>query len=513
MDDQRLTNRPPDPPLVSLPPPVEVAGVGPFEPEEPPALPVPATRLLDPRRPMWLLVLTLAWPTLLQQLLAFAVSLFDGLMAGRFQDVAGAEQIASQAAQTTANYLAWFLTSFTILVSVGATALVARLYGAGDRRGASHASNQSVLLGLVLGLVGGAVGYAAVPYILAALQLRGESAALAADYLRPLFALLVFQVVESAGIASLVGAGDTLTGMITRGGVAVVNMPLTWFCVHGAGPIAGLGFAGIGLGTALANALGGTAVLAVLARGRAGLRLDLGLMRPDGDLIARLLRVSIPAGMDSLSLTLGHLCFLGIVNASLGEAAQAAHGIAIRWESLSFLTGQAFGTAAMAVVGQNLGAGRPERAARGGWTALALGGTWMALMGAVFYVLAPEMFGLFCPKPEQAPIIEAGVPVLRLVALAQPALAATNILTAALRGAGDTRVPVLITWLGMAIRLTLAGLLTPAHIDLTGLGLGAWPAFNFGLVGAWTAMFIDLYVRGCVFLGRFIGGRWKRIRV
>jgi putative MATE family efflux protein len=484
------------------------------EPDEPPPMAVPVNKLLDSRRPTWLLVLSLAWPVLLQQLLAFAVSLFDGLVAGRFQEVSGAEQIASQAAQTTANYIAWFLTSFTILVSVGATALVARLYGAGDRRAASHAANQSVLLGLVLGLVGGAVGYAAVPYFLDLLQLQGESAKLAADYLRPLFALLVFQVVESAGIASLVGAGDTLTGMLTRGGVAIVNMPLTWFCFHGAGPLPGLGFAGIGLGTALANALGGLAVLALLARGRAGLQLDPRLLWPNGDLIRRLLRISVPAALDSLSLTIGHLCFLGIVNHTLGDADQAAHGIAIRWESLSFLTGQAFGTAAMALVGQNLGAGRPDRAARSGWTALALGGSWMALMGVVFYVLAPEMFGLFCPKPEQAPIVAAGVPVLRLVALAQPALAVTNIFTACLRGAGETRVPVLITAFGIfVVRLTLASVLTPAQIDLRWLGLGVYPAFNLGLVGAWTAMFIDLYVRGLFFLVLFAGGWWKRVRV
>jgi hypothetical protein len=79
------------------------------EPAEPAPLVVPVSRLLDPRRPTWVLVLMLAWPTLVQQLLVFAVNLFDGLMAGRFQNVAGQEQIATQAAQTTANYLAWFL--------------------------------------------------------------------------------------------------------------------------------------------------------------------------------------------------------------------------------------------------------------------------------------------------------------------------------------------------------------------------------------------------------------------
>jgi putative MATE family efflux protein len=480
------------------------------EPDEPAPIAVPVSRLLDPRRPTWVLVLMLAWPTLVQQLLVFAVNLFDGLMAGRFQNVAGQEQIASQAAQTTANYLAWFLSSCTILVSVGATALVARLLGGGDRRGAVHACNQSILLGVVMGVCGGVAGYFGLPYTLEALQLHGETAEFAAAFLRPLFVLLMFQVVESVGVAALVGAGDTVTGMLVLGGVALVNIPLTWLFFTGWGPMPALGFAGIGLGTAVAHTLGGLAVLGVLLRGRAGLRLHGNLLWPNGDLIRRLLWVSLPAGLDSLSLAVGHLWFLAIINGALDDVAKAAQGIAIRWESLSFLSGAAFGTAAMALVGQNLGAGRPAQAARSGWTAFALGGVWMTLMGVVFYVLAPEMFGLFCPKPEQAPIIAVGVQVLQLVALAQPALAATNIFTASLRGAGDTRVPVLFTWFGFfVVRLPLAYLLTRGQIDLGPLGV--W--HGLGLWGAWLAMFIDLWVRGLFFLGRFAGGRWQRLRV
>jgi putative MATE family efflux protein len=500
VDDYRLKT--------SLPPVVDPAS----EPDEPAPVVAPPSRLLDPRRPTWLLVLTLAWPTLVQQLLVFAVNLFDGLMAGRFQNVAGPEQIASQAAQTTANYLAWFLSSCTILVSVGATALVARMLGGGDRRGAVHACNQSLLLGVALGVCGGVAGYFGLPSILGAMQLHGETAEFAAAFLRPLFVLLTFQVVESVGVAALVGAGDTVTGMLVLGGVALVNMPLTWLFFSGCGPIPAFGFAGIGLGTAVAHTCGGLAVLAVLIRGRAGLRLDWRLLWPDGDLIRRLLWVSVPAGLDSLSLAVGQLWFLSIVNGALDDVAKAAQGIAIRWESLSFLSGAAFGTAAMALVGQNLGAGRPGQAARSGWTAFALGGVWMALMGAVFYFLAPEMFGLFCPKPEQAPIIVVGAQVLQLVALAQPALAATNIFTASLRGAGDTRVPVLFTWFGFfGVRIPLTYVLACDRIDLGPLGV--WHGLDYGLWGAWMAMFIDLYVRGVFFLGRFAGARWQRLRV
>ena len=125
----------------------------------------------------------------------------------------------------------------------------------------------------------------------------------------------------------------------------------------------------------------------------------------------------------------------------------------------------------------------------------------MSLMGAVFFVLAPGMFWVFCQNPEQQPVIDIGVPVLRLIAFAMPALACTIIFTAALRGAGDTRVPVLFTWVGfLLVRIPLAYLLTSETV-------------GWGLFGAWLAMAADLFVRGAFFWWRFASGRWQRARV
>jgi Na+-driven multidrug efflux pump len=228
-------------------------------------------------------------------------------------------------------------------------------------------------------------------------------------------------------------------------------------------------------------------------------------------LLWRLLRISVPAGIDSLSVALGHLWFLSIVN-RLGDAASTAHGIALGWEALAFLSGSAFGTAAMTLVGQNLGAGRPERAAHSGWVAFGLGCGVMCLMGAAFFALAPQMFQLFCPSPAQQAAVVLGVPVLRLVAFAMPALACCIVFTYALRGAGDTRVPVLFTWIGfLGVRIPLAYWLTQAPGVL---GNGAdWLGGDGRLFGAWLAMFADLFVRGGFFLYRFASGRWQRVRV
>ena len=460
--------------------------------------------------PTWGLVVALALPALAQQGLYFVITVSDRWLAGHIPVTTG--QAAVQAAQTTAHYLAWFITCYTTLVTVGSTALVARCVGAGDRKLAVAVTHQAILLALAL--AGAATLWAVLGGIhdmVHLLQLEGEAARYAINYLRPLFLLLAFQMVEAGGIACLVGAGDTRTGLWVMIGVALVNLPFAWGFSWGWGPLPQLGFIGIALGTALSHTLGGIVVLIILARGRFGLKLDWRLFRPRFDLLRRLLRVSVPAGFDSLSIVVGQFWFLSLIN-RLGDNASSAHGIALVWESLGYLSGAAFGTAAMALVGQNLGAGRPEEAARAGWRAFGLAACVMSFMGATFFTFAPQMFRLFCPQEAQLPIIQAGIPVLRLVAFTMPCLASTIVFTSALRGAGDTRVPVLFTWIGFfVVRIPLAYFLTKAAVSVG--PLGDWPGWDLGLLGAWWAMFADLIIRGLFFFYRFVQGSWKKQKV
>lgn len=462
-------------------------------------------------RPPWRLVLRLAWPVFVQQILILSVGLYDQFLAGNNAPSDPALHIGYQAAQTTANYIAWFLSSCTSLVSVGGTALVARLVGGKDRDGAVRATNQSILLAFVIGLVGTPFVLTILPGGVGLLGLHGGTAESAVRLLQPILALITCQLVAQAGIACLVGAGDTRTGPLVLSGVAVLNIPLAWVCFHGLGPIPGMGFFGIGVGTALSHAAGCLAVLAVLARGRYGLQLRTALLAPDYHLLYRLLRVSVPASVDSLSIGLCQLWFLSLVT-GLGDVAAAAHGTAIRCEGLGYMSGYAFAIPAAALVGQNLGAGRPRAAAHAGWVALGLGCLVMSLMGVLFFAFAPEMLRVFSPYAHQQPIVDAGVPVLRLVAFAMPPLSAIIVFTGALRGAGDTRFPILLTWIGfLVIRLPLAYLLTRSVVDLG--PLGGVPGWDLGLFGAWLAMFADLSARGLLFLGRFAGGRWQRVTV
>lgn len=440
---------------------------------------------------MWRNVLLLALPALAHQYLIFFIQQYDQFLARTFSP-------AHQAALTTANYLYWLVSSYSVVVSAGATAVVGRFVGGKDWRMADRATGQSVLLAAGFGLLGVTAGFLWVDDLAAAMKLSPAAAGIAAAYMRPLFAAMVLQLIETGGIACLVGAGDTRTGLYVLAGVVAVNVPAAAALAFGFGPVPELGFVGIAWGTAISHAAGGVAVLVLLARGRSGLKLRPADLVPDRGLLVRLLRVSVPAAVDSLSVTACQFWFLSLVN-RLGDEPAAAHGIAIRWEGLGYLAGGAFGTAAISLVSRSLGAGRPDLAAKSARTALALGGGVMTVMAAVFFLLARPMCELY--SPHNPGVIALGTGALRLIAFAMPALASVIILTQALRGAGDTRVPVLFSWFGfLGVRIPLAYLLTD-------------PSVGLGLLGAWLAMFADIWVRGVLFVARFAGGRWARIKV
>lgn len=453
----------------------------------------------------------MALPALAQQYLHLLVRLSDQYLADNFDISDPTTRKTYLSALNTAGYLYWFVSSYTVVVSVGATALVARFVGARDFPLAHRAVGQAVCLGIAFGLLASLAGVFGLPSLIAMLQLKGDAADYAVQFLMPLAVLLVFQITESACIACLSGAGDTHTGLKVLGLVAILNIPLAWVLCFGIGSWPGLGFAGISLGTGLSHVVGCVVLLLILARGKSGLRLTLANLVPDVRLIRRLLWVSVPAAVDSLSVAFCQLWFLSLVN-HLGDAATAAHGIALLWESLGFLAGGAFGTAAMTLIGQNLGARDLGRAAHCAWVAFKMGAAVMIGMGVMFLLFAVPMFRLFCHEASSQPVIDEGVPVLRLIALAMPALASQIIFTAALRGAGDTRVPVLISWFGfLGVRIPLAYLLTRPSVDLGLLGtVGGW---DLGLLGAWMAMCADIWVRGSFFAVRFASGRWKRIEV
>jgi putative MATE family efflux protein len=448
-------------------------------------------------------MLRLATPVLLEQILVMLVGFADTWLTGRYLLP---EHLA---AIGLISYLLWLIPCLFGAVAIGATAFVARFVGAGDRAMAVKVMHQSLIIGIVLaiavtcffGFFGGA--------FVRMLQLPEESARLASLYVMILTPLIPAMMAEQVGIACLRGAGDTLTGFIAMSVVNVVNVALSFSLVSGWGPFPQLGWLGLAIGTAAGYAVAGALILAVLIRGRAGLRLRWSELRPDRELIRRILRIGVPGGVDMTAIVLCHLWFLTIVN-SLGVLEAAAHGLAIRIESLAYLPGTAFQVAAATMTGQSLGAGDERRATRSILAACLAGGALMSAAGLLFFFGGQWLTSFFLgPRASQTQAL--AVPLLKIVAVSQPSLALSMVLSGALRGAGDTRWSLMFTFLGfLGLRIPLAYLLAWEEIPLPALG-GSLPGFGLGVIGAWYAMVADVFARSLLILTRFLHGGWKRV--
>lgn len=434
-------------------------------------------------------VLELALPSAGEQLLSMLVGLVDTFLVGHL----GAAPLA---AVGLANQWIMFAMVLFSAVGTGATALIARMVGAGDMDTANRVLRQAMLLALAVGAVmTAAIEIWAEP----AMVLMGadaETVGLGVTFLTIAGSAYVFSALMFIGNACLRGAGDTRTPLWVMLIVNGINIVVAWVLVNGVLGFPRLGVAGSATGAMLGRLVGGLLVVFLLWRGRSGLCLRSGRLALDVSLVRRILRVGVPTGVEQLIFRLGMMSYVRVV-AALGTIAYAAHQVAINAESLSYMPGFGFAVAATTLVGQGLGARDPERAERDGFIAFAIGAGIMTIMGICFIIFARPIVSFFTSEAE---VIAAGAGPLRLVGFSQLFLASSMIFAGALRGAGDTRAPMLINGASVwGVRVPLALLFTQV--------LGA------GLIGAWIAMVIDLGIRGTLMFTRFQAGKWKTVEV
>lgn len=457
-----------------------------------PQLPDPATPAPNNSQPLpiGLALITLALPILGEQFFNILVGLVDTFLAGRISK----EAIA---AVGIASYVGWLASMLSGLIGIGAMALVARASGAQDRILANRITNQAMGLAGFFGLFMALLILSLSGLLPRLMGLKGEALPMATQYLQ-IDALGQFLYAYMlVGAACLRGAGDTRTPMLIMLVINVVNMVVSALLAFGFGPVPALGVVGIVIGTVTARALGGVLMLRVLTRGRGGLRLHLRDMVCQRAPILRILSIGGPAGLDSALMWTGHFIFLTFItrvsaDPEIGIAAYAAHMIGIRFEAFSYLPAMAWGIAAGTLAGQALGAGDRVRARRVGHIAVLQLLPYGVLAACVYYLAAGPIYSAWSNDPL---VHEQGLPALRLLACAQPALVALSVYVNALRGAGDTRVPLLFTLVGIfGVRVPLAYI---CGVVLKG-----------GLVGAWIGMCCDLILRSLLFTWRFARGRW-----
>lgn len=427
----------------------------------------------------------LAWPTILGNLLFSAIGLVTIKVVGSL----GASAIA---AVTTGNRIFFALQAILMAISAGTTALVARSWGARDYNEAAKVTRVSLWIANVA-----AVGLM-IPCVLFPVQIAGvfgldsETTLTAASFIRYLSFFNVAFAINMIIGAALRAAGDTRTplwiGVITN----LVNIVLVYWLVYGGYGIEPMGVSGAALANGIAFSIGAVICLLLWY----GNRLLIGV-GGDGSFVKQRVRqivqIGLPAGIEQLVFQAGFVAFLWIV-AYYGTEAFAAYGIGVQILSISFVVGFGFSIAGATLVGQHLGAKDPEGAYAGGWKATFSSIGSMVILSIGIVVLADEIASFLIDDPE---VVRLTVIFIYIMALAQPLMAIEFTLGGCLRGAGDTRFPLVTTMCGLlGVRVTLAAIFTYQGLSVSWI-YGA-------LIG-------DYLIKAIMLIYRFQSGKWKQV--
>lgn len=432
------------------------------------------------------------WP-LLEQTLNFLVTFVDTVQAGHLD-------ASAVAAVGIAGYIIWILGLIESAVGVGASAIIARATGARQLRLVHAALGQSLMMAAIAGVVIGAALFVLAAPISAFVELSGRDLEYSTLFLRILALANPMRFVLFVGCACYRGAGNTATPFWIMLVVNIVNVAANYTFVLGPEPLGGHGVAGIAVATDVAWTFGALLMIIWLLRGRSGLRLHLHRLALQRTMATLILRIGIPNLVEVSGIWAGQFLVLKIIGhvgrTSLPNAI-ALHSVAVRVEAMSYLPGFAISAAAATLAGQYLGAGAPEHAKR------AVRHCWymcMVIMGTLglLFVLAPgPLLGIVTNEPkilQEAPIL------LRICGPSEIFMATYLVLSQAMRGAGDTRAPMVLSYFSMfCVRL-------PA-VYILGL------VMDDKLVGIWFALCGEVVFRGVIFALRFWQGRWLEAKV
>ena len=440
----------------------------------------------DLNRVVW----KLAWPSVLAMLLQTLNSFMDRGFVGKLgPDALAAVGVGGQ--------IMFVVFSLGMSISVGSTALVARFTGAQKPEEARVAGNQALWIALALSFVSMAIVYPICHMTVVGMDLSPGAAVLCEKYIKlcligtpGIFVMLVL-------VGAYRGIGDTMTVLGVSIAVNIIHLTGDFLLIFGSFGAPKLGLPGGAIALVTSQFIGAFIYIGLLHRTK--LR---GMMKSRKKLelewAKRVLNIAAPAALQNLSRIMSMLAFTAVLARSADKtAAVAALTIGLTSESVAFMPGFGFSVAASTLAGQNLGAKRPDRAERASWISLHQGAAVMAIMGIVFYVFAEQFAHIFTHDPA---VVKLAVAYLRISAFTEPFLALGMILTGALNGAGDTKLPA------VAGVITMWGLRLPLAYALA-------IHFKYGAVGSWYAMALSTVVLGIASWGLFKLGRWKTARV
>jgi putative MATE family efflux protein len=395
-----------------------------------------------------------------------------------------------------ANIVVMLVMAMDFGLIVGVRALVARYVGAGDIRGASHIAAQALLLSTAWGVFMMTIGVTLAEPILASFGLEAEVIAEGRAYMRIIFAGWVAMDILVMALYVVQSSGDTIRPMMIEVFIRIIHVSLCPFLVLGLWIFPPLGVSGAALSNIISQSLGSILMLWLLFGGATRLKITWKDFRFDPGVIGRILKIGVPALVMNVQRSFGQLILTWMI-APFGTLAMAAHSLAYRVEMFVMLPGMGLGMGAGVLVGQNLGAGEPERAEKSAWLASGILEVLMLAVSGAVLVWAEEIMGIFTTE---LALIELGGDFLRISSAGFAVMAFTSVLQSCISGAGDT-VPNMIISIAIiwAVMLPVAYIL-PRTTDL-------------GVLGIRWAVTIATIVGSIAYVVYFRLGRWKLKKV
>lgn len=436
-------------------------------------------------------IFSLAWPTMLEQLMQTAVQYIDVAMVGSL----GTQATAAVGATSTIN---WLIGSTISAVGVGFLSFVARACGARDSQRAARASSQAVFATLVCGIGFTILTLGCSRLVPVWMQVDVSIQDLAARYFFILYTPMLARTAIILFGTLLRAAGDTKTPMRVGVLVNIVNVILNFLLIYPTRrtggilvPGAGLGVIGAAVASAVSFVVGGVCITVCLWR-HALLSPRGQSLRPDWAILKPCLRVALPNALQRFGTSLGYVAFASMINA-LGEVATAAHTIANTVESAFYIPGYGMQTAAATLSGNALGAQDNRRVQNLARMIIFIEAVLMVISGGLLFLFAPNMMSLFSGDTE---VIALGATVLQMVAVSEPFYGVSIIIEGMMQGMGKTMLPFIFGITGMwGVRIVGTLLCTQV--------------FGMGLISAWACMIAHNLLLFVMFLICYRTGRWN----
>ncbi|MBQ1258339.1 MAG: MATE family efflux transporter [Clostridia bacterium] len=450
-------------------------------------------------------ILYLAWPLFLEQILSTLVSFADTAMVGTL----GKE---ATAAVSISNSFVFLINGVVMALGIGITAYIARSVGAKDYEKAKAYIRHALIILLIVGLPLALLPAALYKYIPGWMGANDDFLQLAQEYLLITSLFRIFTMAMMVLGSVFRGRGDTKTPLYINIVVNIINIAGNYLLIHDPHTVhiavdflkidfafpmfgAGLGVKGAAISTGVSWFLGGSALCVMLFVKKDPTRISLKeSYLPDLSILSNVVKLSVPAMLERMCMSLSGIVVTKSI-ATLPTHVIAANTVYSTAESLSFMPAFAFATAATTLVGQSLGAKKPQLAKKYAYTTTWIGIIVMLFAGAVLYLFAEPLCRFINSDTDVVPIAKT---CLQIVAFVQPVQVIAWILAGALRGAGDTKWPFYITAAGNWFIRALGASLC-IHV------------FGMGLPEAVFCMCLDQAARAVFMFLRFRTGKWMHV--